>query len=209
MSFLQLTYFGIDKQSALLEPVKQSKYTRPFFCGPSLQHVIVRKSDDEEVVTSEREEFAHLLNQDTNFKGTKSFLPGICLQMFGVSAEQWEDVQGFLRKEIFYASHMTMPKNLKAGEKLFALGPRTSDARAALKHVIIPNLIKRFPFLRPSDSFGDITFGNWCDRLWETMFATESRLLNERYEDIKSHLFARVDQISKLDWSHSDLGSVC
>lgn len=205
----QLFYFDICSRYAPLRPPQLLDYKRPFFGGRTLSTITVRNADDEEVVISEREELANILLKITNFKGNKAFLHGIALQMFGATAEQWEDVQGSLRLLLFNASHKTMPQVLGPGERLFDVGPRKPHARSAIKGAIIPSLKKQYPFLNPAGSETDIVFNRWCDRLWEVLSASESKTISDRFPDIERGTFARVDQISKIDWAHSELGSVC
>lgn len=208
MAFHQLEYFKIDKLSAPISPASQPGYTQPFFGGRILQDVTMRDQDNQEIVVSEREEFANILKNETAFKGNKAFAPGVCLQMFGVSAEEWDPVSGQLRNIIYHANSRTMPKLLKGEEKLYDLGPRTPNARSALKGTIIPTLTQQFSFLQPSSVTNEQIFKTWFDRLWEILFAAESKLLNDRHDDIQQRLFGRPDQIFKFDWAHADIGAV-
>ena len=208
MAWTPRRYFAIEPKTALLTPFIHPKFHEPFFGGPQLGTVQVLGEDGHHVTVSERNELARIVIQDTRLKGSSPFSPGLCLQMFGVSARQWEDMIGDFRCIIKAATHEKHPLQIPANKRIFDMGPRDRRTKTILKLELLPALQKTHAWLCPSDINYPSHFSDWCDAMFTFLYAEESRILVKQDANIKDHLYARPDQVAKFDWSHASMGKV-
>lgn len=207
----EFEYLTIDRKGVAHAPPQHAGYDEPFFGGRILGKITLHDDDHDLETVSERELYAKCLLEDPDLsRSGKMFAPGIVLQMFGISAVQYEEMIGNFRSAIYKGDHGTMPRILRnPNDKLIHQTSRSPAVSLAIATVLVPGLQDEFDFLALEESLAPGThLGQWWSGLWKHLFTVESKIMSDRATEIAENGFARADQIFRFDWAHSDLGKV-